>query len=245
MSPLSETALQIEDTRLSHSVKRPRVETPNITSSCHKQLPPAADLLSQDHNSLGIITASTYRTGYLMSPLTSHFKSFTCRPDHLRLQYIPDTSALARRHQGRKRQFPHIEGNFATRVYVQGRHILLISHAGCNQCLQHYEDTLPCSSLPATCLNTSISSGPVIAKVVAWAAICRHSNNICSSGMKPLHCSFNAKIHMSYLARIAGTHMQAGMTQYHLSLSRTVPIRFQQIDELILSLKSRLQDQAR
>ena len=134
VSPLSETALQTESTRLSRSVKRPRVETPNTTSTCHKQLPPAADLLSQDHSCLGNITGLTYRNACLMS-LTSHFKPVTCCSDHLRLQYIPDTSALARRHQERKRQFPHVEGNFATRVYVHGRHILLIHiKAASNAC---------------------------------------------------------------------------------------------------------------
>ena len=38
--------------------------------------------------------------------------------------------------------------------------------------------------------------------------------------------------------------MLAGM-QYHLSLSRTVPIKFQQIEELMLSLRNQLQDQIR
>ena len=110
-----------EEVGLSHPLKRQHIETTNKTTTCHRQLPSAADLLSQPHTNLGIMSV-------LMHPLVCPKILFhkllavvSCS-DHLQVQYIPDTSALASRHHGRKRQFPHVEGNFATRVYIRGRH---------------------------------------------------------------------------------------------------------------------------
>jgi hypothetical protein len=49
--------------------------------------------------------------------------------DHLHIQYVPSSSNARHKHQGRKRQFPHVEGNFATHVYMSGmlHHTKLVS----------------------------------------------------------------------------------------------------------------------
>ena len=40
--------------------------------------------------------------------------------EFLTAQYVPNSQDQSSKHQGRKRQFPHIEANFATHVYIEG-----------------------------------------------------------------------------------------------------------------------------
>lgn len=43
-----------------------------------------------------------------------------CLSAHLHVHYVPNASQTRHQHQGRKRQFHHVEGNFATHVYTLG-----------------------------------------------------------------------------------------------------------------------------
>lgn len=81
--------------RLEHSNKRSRI-TPAAynPAGCNTQrhsFPQAAELLSEPQANLEFLTA----------------------------QYVPNSQDQSSKHQGRKRQFPHIEGNFATHVYIE------------------------------------------------------------------------------------------------------------------------------
>ncbi|KAL0037200.1 hypothetical protein WJX79_005476 [Trebouxia sp. C0005] len=135
------------------------------TDLCRRQqaLPSAAELLSTPHSSL----------------------------DHLHLQYVPSNSDASHKHQGRKRQFPHVEGNFATHVYITAH-------------------------------------SPESVKRALLAELDRQKEAIPK---------------LEVLGRSVKPDDQGIAKPFHLSLSRTVPIKFHQIDPLIASLQAALKQQ--
>ncbi|KAL0028916.1 hypothetical protein WJX77_005809 [Trebouxia sp. C0004] len=126
-------------------------------------LPSAAELLSAPHSSL----------------------------DHLHVQYVPSSSDARHKHQGRKRQFPHVEGNFATHVYISAH-------------------------------------SPESVKTALLAELDRQKE---------------AFPKLEVLGQSAKPDGQDTPKPFHLSVSRTVPIRFHQIDPLIASLQAALKQQ--
>lgn len=135
------------------------------TTLCRRQqaLPSAAELLSTPHSSL----------------------------DHLHVQYVPSSSDARHKHQGRKRQFPHVEGNFATHVYISAH-------------------------------------SPESVKTALLAELDRQKE---------------AFSNLEVLGQSVKPDSQSIAKPFHLSLSRTVPIKFHQIDPLIASLQAALKQQ--
>ncbi|KAA6426209.1 MAG: U6 snRNA phosphodiesterase-like [Trebouxia sp. A1-2] len=105
--------------------------------------------------------------------------------------YVPSNSDASHKHQGRKRQFPHVEGNFATHVYITAH-------------------------------------SPESVKRALLAELDRQKEAIPK---------------LEVLGRSVKPDDQGIAKPFHLSLSRTVPIKFHQIDPLIASLQAALKQQ--
>ncbi|KAL0048824.1 hypothetical protein WJX82_000115 [Trebouxia sp. C0006] len=146
-----------------HTTLRRRSMTQLVLPDRQQALPSAAELLSTPHSSL----------------------------DHLHVQYVPSSSDARHKHQGRKRQFPHVEGNFATHVYISAH-------------------------------------SPASVKTALLAE---------------LHRQKEAFPKLEVLAQSVKPDGQSIAKPFHLSLSRTVPIKVHQIDPLIASLQAALKQQ--
>ena len=96
-----------------------------------QMLPSAAELLSTTHSSLGSVAILMLLHAVWVShkQKSAHFAT-----DYLDVQYLPSSHDLTDKHQGRKRQFPHVDGDFATHVYIVGRlcQVMAFTKRHCN-----------------------------------------------------------------------------------------------------------------
>lgn len=166
--------------------------------------------------------------------------------DHLNVQYVSSSSDSTKRHQGRKRQFSHVEGNFATHVYLLGvpartqlcdRFYITfqLSFAWKITARQWYA-----AHCPTSVSKLMLAEVNKVGMVLPSLKILGQSPQTVDQVTSLLIGALN-KDHIFTVT----CNLQDSAKQFHLSLSRTVPIRFHQIDPLITSLRSLLTCQCR
>ncbi|PRW39260.1 U6 snRNA phosphodiesterase [Chlorella sorokiniana] len=141
-------------------------------------------------------------------------------------------------HQGRERAFPHVTGNFATHVYIE-----VPTPSSCLGTLQELlqllqaqlPDLQPVVHAPSSSNSSSSSSSVATDKPPRQRQAAAPAASLPAAGAAPASAAGSVQA-----AAAGGRPARLAQPLYHVSLSRTVPLRLDQIQPLVDELRRRL-----